>query len=109
MVLGFLMNSEMRKDDKLIFCMLRKDDLCFMLNQRSGTPVKPEDYQGIRLYWAPKDIHKTRERLQSLGVSKSTSRYFPHGAQLDYFRIDNPGAISRGSGDRDAKCDHFCG
>jgi hypothetical protein len=25
--LGFSMSSEMRKDDKLIFCMLQKDDL----------------------------------------------------------------------------------
>ena len=41
--LGFSMSSEMRKDDKLIFCMLRKDGLCFMLNQRAGTPVKPEN------------------------------------------------------------------
>src|SRR5882762_9525971 len=32
------------------------------LNQRAGTPVKPEDYEGIRLYWAPKDMHKTRVR-----------------------------------------------
>src|SRR5256885_13650889 len=47
--LGFSTSSEMRKDDKLIFCMLRKDELCFMLNQRAGTPVKPEDYEGIRL------------------------------------------------------------
>src|SRR6266403_3973152 len=60
--LGFSMSSEMRKDDKLIFCMLRKDALFFMLYQRAGTPVKPEDYEGIRLYWAPKDIHKTRVR-----------------------------------------------
>jgi len=64
--LGFSMSSEMRKDDKLIFCMLRKENLCFMLNQRAGTPVKPEDEEGIRLYRAPKDIHKTRERLKSL-------------------------------------------
>jgi hypothetical protein len=35
--LGFSMSSEMRKDDKLIFCMLRKENLCFMLNQRAGT------------------------------------------------------------------------
>jgi hypothetical protein len=35
--LGFSMSSEMRKDDKLIFCMLRKDELCLMLNQRAGT------------------------------------------------------------------------
>ena len=63
--LGFVMSSEMCKDDRLIFCMLRNDDLCFMLNQRAGTPVSPEDYEGIRLYWAPKDIYKTRERLKS--------------------------------------------
>ena len=56
----------MRKDDKLIFCMLRKDELCFMLNQRAWTPVKPEDYEGIRLYWAPKDIHKTTDPLQEV-------------------------------------------
>lgn len=57
----------MHRDDKLIFCMLQKDNLWFMLNQRAGTPVKPKDYEGIRLYWAPKDIHETRERLKSLG------------------------------------------
>ena len=56
----------MRKDDKPIFCMLRKDELCFMLNQRAWTPVKPEDDEGIRLYWAPKDIHKTTEPLQEV-------------------------------------------
>jgi hypothetical protein len=42
-----------------------------MLNQRAGTPVKPEDYEGIRLYWAAKDIHETRERLKSLGYGVS--------------------------------------
>jgi hypothetical protein len=45
--LGFSMSSEMRKDDKLIFCMLRKDELCFMLNQRAGTPVKPEGHSAL--------------------------------------------------------------
>jgi len=38
----------MRRDNKLIFCMLRKDELIFMLNQRAGTEVKPENYEGIR-------------------------------------------------------------
>jgi hypothetical protein len=46
--------------------MLRKDELCFMLIQRAWTPVKPEDYEGIRLYWAPKDIHKTTEPLREV-------------------------------------------
>jgi len=55
--LGFSMSSEMRKDDKLIFCMLRKDELFFMLNQRAGTPVKPEDYEGIRRYWRRRNAH----------------------------------------------------
>ena len=36
------MSSEMRKDDKLIFCMLQRAYLYSMLNQRAGTPVKPE-------------------------------------------------------------------
>jgi hypothetical protein len=88
--LGFSMSSEMRKDDKLIFCMLRKDDLCFMLNQRAGTPVKPEDYEGIRLYWAPKDIHKTRERLKSLGYGVSDLEHRDYG-QTEFFLTDDDG------------------
>jgi len=44
--LGFLRSSEMRKDDKSIFCMLQMGNLRFMLNQRAGTPIKPEDYEG---------------------------------------------------------------
>jgi len=42
---GFSKSSEMLKDRKLIFCMLQKDDLCFMLNQRAGRPriyTRPE-------------------------------------------------------------------
>ena len=34
--LGFSMSSEMRKDDKLIFCMLRKDELCFYAEPTRG-------------------------------------------------------------------------
>ena len=84
------MSSEMRRDDKLIFCMLRKDDLCFMLNQRAGTPVKPEDYEGIRLYWAPKDIDKTRERLKSLGYDVSELENRDYG-QTEFFLTDDDG------------------
>ena len=88
--LGFSTSSEMRKDDKLIFCMLRKGDLWFMLNQRAGTPVKPSDYEGIRLYWAPKDIHKTRARLQNLGyaVSELVDREY---GQTEFFLTDDDG------------------
>jgi len=65
--LGFSMGSEMRKENKLTFCMIHKDNMWFMLNQRAGAPAKPDGYEGIRLYWAPKDIVQTRARLQSLG------------------------------------------
>jgi uncharacterized glyoxalase superfamily protein PhnB len=88
--LGFSMSSEMRKDDKLIFCMLQKDDLHFMLNQRVGTPVKPEDYNGIRLYWTPTDIEKTRERLKRLGYGVSELEHREYG-QTEFFLTDDDG------------------
>lgn len=88
--LGFATSSEMRKDDKLIFCMLRKGNLCFMLNQRAGTAVKPEDYEGIRLYWAPTDIHETRERLKSLGYCVSEFEEREYG-QTEFFLTDDDG------------------
>lgn len=88
--LGFAMSSEMRKDQKLVFCMLQKDGLHFMLNQRAGTAVKPEDYEGIRLYWAPKDIQKTRERLKSLGYAVSELEDRDYG-QTEFVLTDDDG------------------
>ena len=88
--LGFSMSSEMRKDGKLIFCMLRRDESCFMLNQRAGNPVKPKDYEGIRLYWAPKDIHETRERLMRLGYGVSELRHRDYG-QTEFDLTDDDG------------------
>jgi hypothetical protein len=69
--LGFTASSQMYEGDKLIFCMLRKNDQWFMLNRRAGIPVKPKDYEGIRLYWTPSNIHETREHLSKLGFSVS--------------------------------------
>ena len=88
--LGFSMSSEMREDDQLIFCMLRKDELWFMLNQRAGTSVKPEDFEGIRLYWAPKDIRETRERLKSLGYGVSELEDRDYG-QTEFVLTDDDG------------------
>jgi len=65
--LEFSTSSEMRKIGKLIFCMLQKDNLWFMLDQRAGIPLKPEDYESIRIYGGPTDIRETRERLKSRG------------------------------------------
>jgi uncharacterized glyoxalase superfamily protein PhnB len=88
--LEFSTTSEMRKNDQLINCMLRKDDLYFMLNQRAGTPVKPKDYNGIRLYWAPKDILETRERLKSLGYRVSELEDRDYG-QTEFLLTDDDG------------------
>jgi len=88
--LGFSMSSEMREGDKLIFCMLRKDELCFMLNRRAGTPAKPEGYEGIRLYWAPKDIDEIRDRLKSLGYGVSELEHRDYG-QTEFVLTDDDG------------------
>ena len=88
--LGFSVSSEMRKNGKLIFCMLRKDNLYFMLNQRSGTPLRPKGYEGIRLYWAPTDINEARERLKSLGFGVSELVHRDYG-QTEFFLTDDDG------------------
>ncbi len=59
-------------------------------SQRAGTPVKPENYEGIRLYWAPKDIHETRERLKSLGYGVSELEHRDYG-QTEFFLTDDDG------------------
>jgi uncharacterized glyoxalase superfamily protein PhnB len=88
--LEFSTSSEMHKDGKLILCMLQKDNLWFMLNQRAENPVKPSDYEGIRLYWAPEDIDETRDRLKSLGYSVSELDERDYG-QTEFFLTDDDG------------------
>lgn len=88
--LGFSMSKEMYKDGKMSFCWLQKGDLCFMLNRRAGNPMIPEDYNGISLYWAPTDIHETRERLKSLGYGVSGLEDREYG-QTEFFLTDDDG------------------
>jgi len=88
--LGFDMSLQMREGDKLIGCMLRKKNLAFWLNRRAGTPAKPEDYEGIRLYWAPSDIHETREHLKRLGYQVSELEDRDYG-QTEFFLTDDDG------------------
>src|SRR5262252_7201142 len=89
--LEFEMSKEMRSPEgRLIFCMLRKGNLWFMLNQRAGTPIKPENYEGIRLYWAPGNIHETRKRLFGLGYSASEICERDYG-QTEFFLTDDDG------------------
>lgn len=88
--LEFSKGTEMHKDGRLILCMLHRGHLWFMLHQRAGNPVKPEDYNGIRLYWAPKDIRETRERLKNLGYSVSELEDRDYG-QTEFFLTDDDG------------------
>lgn len=88
--LEFAKSSEMHDNGRLIFCMLQKGDLYFMLNQRAGTPAKPDDYDGIRLYWTPTDLGETRERLKSLGFQVSEIEDREYG-QTEFFLTDDDG------------------
>jgi hypothetical protein len=88
--LGFQVESEMRAEGRLIFCMLRREQLWLMLNQRAGTPSKPESYEGIRLYWTPSDLHETRRHLQQLGYAVSEIENRDYG-QVEFFLTDDDG------------------
>ncbi|HEY3519826.1 MAG TPA: VOC family protein [Rhodanobacteraceae bacterium] len=88
--LGLSMDSPMRKDGRLVGCMVHNEKLYFWLNQRAGSPVKPDNYEGLRLYWAPTDIHALRERLLVLGypVSEIVDRDY---GQTEFFVTDDDG------------------
>jgi catechol 2,3-dioxygenase-like lactoylglutathione lyase family enzyme len=88
--LGFTVQSEMREDDALVFCMLQRGDLYFMLNRRAGSPAKPRDYEGIRLYWTPENLNEARERLDRLGFTVSNIVERPYG-QNEFFVTDDDG------------------
>lgn len=88
--LGFSPSRQMYKDGRMVGCMLQNGNVWFWLNQRAGTPVRPENYHGIYLYWAPADLHETRERLQNLGfkVSEIVDRDY---GQTEFFLTDDDG------------------
>ena len=88
--LGLTMDRAMRQDGRLVGCMVHNERLYFWLNQRAGTPVTPEDYEGVRLYWTPGDIRGLRARLEGLGyaVSEMTDRDY---GQTEFFVTDDDG------------------
>ena len=88
--LGLTVNREMREEGRLTGCMVHNEHTYFWLNQRAGSPIKPEDYDGIRLYWTPENIHETRERLQQLGYQVSDIEDRDYG-QTEFFLIDDDG------------------
>jgi hypothetical protein len=87
---GLTMDREMRSEGRLIGCMVHNEHIYFWLNQRAGTPIKPEDYEGIQLYWGPTDIHETRERLKQLGYQVSDIVDRDYG-QTEFFLTDDDG------------------
>jgi hypothetical protein len=89
--IGLTMDREMRDGGKLIGCMVHnKEHLHFWLNQRAGTPLKPHNYEGIRLYWAPSDLRQVRERLKELGYAVSEIVEREYG-QTEFFVTDDDG------------------
>ncbi len=88
--LGLSVDREMRSEGRLIGCMVHNENTWFWLNQRAGTLIKPEDYEGIRLYWTPSDIYETRERLKQLGYVVSDIENREYG-QTEFFVTDDDG------------------
>jgi catechol 2,3-dioxygenase-like lactoylglutathione lyase family enzyme len=89
--LGLRVDRQMRREGKLIGCMVHDGQhLYFWLNQRAGTQMKPENYEGIRLYWAPSDIQEVRERLKQLGYAVSDVAEREYG-QTEFFVTDDDG------------------
>ena len=80
----------MRQDGRLIGCMVHNDRLWFWLNRRAGTPIKPDNYEGLKLYWTPEDIHALRERLLRLGYSASEIVNRDYG-QTEFIVTDDDG------------------
>ena len=89
--LGLTVDREMRRNGKLVGCMVHDGHhLFFWLNQRAGSSVKPDNYEGIRFYWAPSNVHEMSERLKHLGykVSELVDREY---RQTEFFVTDDDG------------------
>ena len=88
--LGLTMDRAMRKEGRLVGCMVYNERACFWLNQRAGTTVKPEDYNAIQLYWSPANIHELRDRLLQMGYEASPIEVRDYG-QTEFFLTDDDG------------------
>lgn len=88
--LGLNMDRAMRRDGRLVGCMVHSESVSFWLNQRDGSVIKPENYEGIRLYWAPGNLQELRSRLSSLGFAVSEISERDYG-QTEFFVTDDDG------------------
>jgi hypothetical protein len=81
---------EQHRDGKLVGCGIRKGHMSFMLNIRAGDPARPENYEGVRFYWAPDDLHGLRARLLELGYAPSEPWARDYG-QTEFVLTDDDG------------------
>ena len=88
--LGLTMDRPMREGGRLIGCMVHNERVSFWLNRRAGTRTKPEDYNGISLYWSPADLQAMRGRLAKLGFEVSDIEERDYG-QTEFFVTDDDG------------------
>jgi catechol 2,3-dioxygenase-like lactoylglutathione lyase family enzyme len=88
--LGLTMDKEMRREDKLIGCAVHNEHVWFWLNENGGASTDPGDFEGIRLYWTPSDIHEARNRLKNLGFGVSEIEVRDYG-QTEFFVTDGDG------------------
>ncbi|GHN01639.1 hypothetical protein WSM22_31280 [Cytophagales bacterium WSM2-2] len=88
--IGLIADREMKREGKLIGCMVHNEHVYFWLNERPEVSAKPDSYEGIRLYWTPTDIHATRERLKKLGFAVSDVEDRDYG-QTEFFVTDEDG------------------
>jgi catechol 2,3-dioxygenase-like lactoylglutathione lyase family enzyme len=88
--LGLTADKQMEREGRLIGCMVSNEHVSFWLNESDGTQIKPENYEGIRLYWWPDDIHATRKRLQQLRFEISEIEERDYG-QTEFFVTDDDG------------------
>lgn len=88
--LGLSVDRAMRRDGRLVGCMVHNERLRFWLNQRAGAPAEPGNSEGIRLYWAPGNIKSLRARLLRLGYSVSELVDRDYG-QTEFFVTDDDG------------------
>jgi hypothetical protein len=88
--LGLAVERPMHRDGRLVGCMVGNVHLSFWLNERAGTPHKPANYEGIRLYWAPGDLYAVRDRLGRLGYRVSELAEREYG-QTEFQVTDDDG------------------
>jgi catechol 2,3-dioxygenase-like lactoylglutathione lyase family enzyme len=88
--LGLEMERPMRVEGRLVGCMVRGDRMSFWLNRRAGAEEPRDGFEGIRLYWAPRELNSLRERLARLGFEVSPIEEREHG-QTEFFVTDDDG------------------